>query len=258
MAALAGDFFAGFHEVLEGLNWAEYRAEALRLDPARVQSRVERHLASVESLLGVRLEGRVLILGAFTAMDGFARYEPTGHTVFLGVDESHGRGQYLDVLITHELTHVARETRPETWVGWGLPPRMSRHEFLENMPVVEHLMNEGFSCVVSELLIPGEGPWAYAYQTEDSLQAVLQHGPALDRGIRAELRLPPARSDYGNLYSPTQYTPPQPSLAHYVWAWQWVKHLLHDECAGDPRRLLRRCAKDFLDDALRFELRKIT
>jgi hypothetical protein len=255
MRDIAGGFFDDFHEVLEGLDWQAYRREALGLDPVREEARVRAHLTAVEQLFGFELSGDVLVFGAFTAMDGFARYEPAGHTVFLGVDESHGRGRYLDVLITHELTHVARETRPEVWTGWGLPARMTRSQFLQSMPVVEHLMNEGLSCAVSEILVPGEGPWAYAYQDPDSLARVLEHGPAIDRVVHAELSHPDG--DYGRLYNGSAYSPRQGSLAHYVWAWQWTKHVLAQHAHGDPRKLVSRCSREFVEDALRFQLRSV-
>ena len=44
----------------------------------------------------------------------------------------------------------------------------------------------------------------------------------------------------------------RPPFAHYVWAWQWAKGLLAKY--GSPRALVSRCSKDFLEDALGFEL----
>src|SRR6201999_3644761 len=116
------------------------------------------------ALMGFKLEGEAILMGAFTAMDGYARFDRGTHRVFLGVDESHGRGRYLDVLIAHELTHVGRESRPEVGAGFGLNPRRTQAEVTESQPVVEHLMGEGFSCAVSELVVPGEPAWVYAYQ----------------------------------------------------------------------------------------------
>lgn len=255
MSRYAGDFFEGFHGELEGLNWGLYREEALRLDPRREEDRVKTHLQDIEKLFGFELRGEIILMGAFTSMDGYARFDKGGHRVFLGVDESHGRGRYLDVLITHELTHVARESRPEVWEGFGLNPKMTQSEFTENMPVIEHLLSEGFSCVVSEILVPRQDPWGYAYQNQDSLASILQHGPAIDRCIHREI-LDPA-GDYGNLYDPDSYVPAQPVFSHYVWAWQWSKQVLRDFAQGDPRKLVARCAKDFVEHALEFKLKAI-
>ncbi|MCW8140050.1 MAG: hypothetical protein KIT58_14220 [Planctomycetota bacterium] len=240
---------------LADLNWPAYRAEALALDPAREEARLRRRLADVEALFGAPLGGQALLFGAFTCMDGYARFDRGDHTVFLGVDESHGRGAYLDVLIAHELTHVVRESRPEVWAGWGLSLDMTNHEFTERLPVVEHLVNEGFSCVVSELLVPGEDRWHYAYQSEDDLARIVNHGPAVDAVVHAELRHPDG--DYGRLYSPSRYGRSMPMFTHYVWAWQWVKRLLRTHAGGDPRRLVARCSKDLVDDALSFRLERL-
>lgn len=249
-----GDARSLFVPLLE-LNWPQYRAETLHLDPAAEEARLRRRLEQVEALFGLTLGGQALLFGAFTCMDGYARFERGDHCVYLGVDESHGRGAYLDVLIAHELTHVVRETRPEVWSGWGLSLEMTHDDFTEHLPVVEHLMNEGFSCVVSELLVPGEDPWHYAYQSEDGLARIVAHGPAVDAVVHAELR--DADGDYGRLYSTRRYGRQMPPFTHYVWAWQWVKHLLHTHTGGDPRRLVARCSKDLVDDALAFRLERL-
>jgi hypothetical protein len=246
MESCSAGFFDDFHEVLTDLNWDVYRKEALQLDPEREEARLRARIQDIETLFGFPLEGEVILMGAFTGMDGYARFDQGSHRVFLGVDESHGRGRYLDVLIAHELTHVARESRPEVWEGFGLNPKMTQAEFTESQPVIEHLIGEGFSCAISELVVPGEPAWTYAYQSQDSLARILEHGPAIDRAIWRELRDPDG--DYGRLYRI------KPVFAHYVWAWQWVKRLLRERCGGDPRLLVARCSKDLVEDALVFNL----
>lgn len=225
------------------------------LDPGLEESRLRRSIESVEKLLGTTLTGEAVLFGSFTSMDGYARFEKGEHRVFLGVDENHGPGSYLDILITHELTHVARESVPEVWEGFGLNPKMTHDEFVENMPVIEHLMSEGFSCVVSELLNPKEDPWNYAYQTEHSLPQILLHGPAVDHAVHAQLAK--GKGEYHELYDVENYTPVLPRYAHYVWAWQWVKHLLKEIGKGDPKKLLGICSKELQNDALEFKLPKI-
>lgn len=252
-----GDARSLYVQLLE-LNWPAYRQETLALDPAREEQRLRRRLEQVEACFGVTLGGESLLFGAFTCMDGYARFDRGAHCVYLGVDESHGRGAYLDVLIAHELTHVVRETRPTVWSGWGRPAlrlEMTHDDFTEHLPVVEHLMNEGFSCVVSELLVPGEDAWHYAYQSEDSLARVVEHGPAVDAIVHAELQDPDG--DYGRLYSPRRYGRQMPQFTHYVWAWQWVKHLLLDVANGDPKALVGRCSRELVDDALAFRLERV-
>lgn len=255
---VGGAFFIegaeSLHSEIADLNWPLYRKETLELDPAKEEERVKRHLHDVEELFGFELQGDIILFGAFTLMDGFARFDRGSHRVFLGVDESHGRGAYLDVLTTHELTHVARESRPEVWQGWGLDPRMSRHDFGEFQPVIEHVFGEGFSCAVSELLVPGEDPWQYAYQTKDSLALALTHGPAIGRRIREEILKPHAKSDYTRLYDPGEYGARVPPFSQYVWGWQWTKRLLRERAGGDPRKLVSVCSKDFMESAKTFEL----
>lgn len=254
--ALGGVFGDGeeMHSIIRDVEWDTYRAEALRLDPVAEEARVRRHLADVERLVGFELSGDIILFGAFESMDGYARFEEGSHRVFLGVDESHGRGRYLDVLITHELVHVAREARASVWEGFGLSPRMTNREFTNSQPVIEHLAGEGFSCTVSELLVPGEDPWHYAYQEDRAgLERVLAHGAAVDRVVREELRDPDG--DYGRLYSPASYRPRLPVFAHYVWAWQWTRRLLREGFGGDVSAMVGACSREWIEDALTFELR---
>ena len=249
-------FGGGLYQVTEGLNWEVYRDEALLLDPVAEEIRARVHLENVEKCLGVKLEGDVVLFGAFTAMDGYARFDHGKHTVYLGVDESHGQGAYLDILISHELTHVAREPLPEIWAGFGLTPKMSHDEFTQNLPVIEHLMGEGFSCVISELLNPREPMWNYVYQSENSLARIIKHGPAVDKVVHAELRKK-KNGNYGSLYNTSSYVPELPRYAHYVWAWLWATHVLKEHAGGNPRMLLKMSSKDLYDDALAFKLPKV-
>jgi hypothetical protein len=240
-----GDFFDDYHDVLEHLPWQQYRAHALQIDSQDIEERFRSHQAAVESLFGIPLAGEAHLLGTFHGMDGYARFERGTHEVFLGVDENFHRG-YLDILMVHELTHVARESRPEVWQGFGLDPRMTNEEFREHQPVIEHLFGEGFSCAVSELLVPGEPAWDYVYQTPDSIEEIHRHRRQIERLIHAELLR--EDGDYGNLYSI------QPTYAHYCWAMQWVKTLLREEGHGNPRELLSRCSKEFIEHALAFRI----
>lgn len=255
-----GGFFtdsaAEFYSATRDLDWEAYRRDTMNLDPAREEARLRKCLADVEALFGFVLEGDIVLFSALTMMDGYARFDGGSHRVFLGVDESYAQGRYLDVLMTHELTHVARESRPAVWEGWGLDPRMSASEFGENQPVIEHVFGEGFSCLVSELLVPGERAWTYAYQTEASLKRALEHGPAIDRRIKQEISTPHARSDYTRLYRSSEYGKAgAPSFAQYVWGWQWTKKLLRERFGGNARAMVSTCSKELVDAALSFELR---
>jgi hypothetical protein len=255
MIPYAGDMFMNWGVPFDTeVEWARYREEALFLDPEFEEKRLRHWIAEMGKLLGFELEGEVLLCGAFEAMDGFARFERGRHKVFLGVDESHRLGAYLDVLETHELTHVARETRPSTWTGWGLDPKMERHVYLESMPDIEHLFSEGIACAISEVLVPGQDPWKYCYQNEETFRYVIENGHAVDREIRKELSSP--NGDWSRWYNGARYRPEMPDYAHYVWAWVWVRTLLRDFAGGDPKKLIGLCSKDLIESALSFELNR--
>jgi hypothetical protein len=256
IAGHIGELFDGdgsyFYTIIEDLDWPSYRLDTLKLSPEKEERRLMTQMLGVEKCLDLKLEGEAILFGAFTWMDGYARFEKGSHQVFLGVDESHDKGGYLDVLLSHELTHVARESRSTVWEGYGLDPKMSHDEFVEKLPPLEHLMNEGFSCVISELLNPGLDPWLYAYQNEEGLKAVCRVGRRIDQIIHSELK--DSDGDYGKFYQSSLYAPDAPAFTHYVWAWQWVKHVLNDLCGGDPKKLVSLCSKDFMTDALQFRL----
>ena len=257
MQSLVGDFFDDYHSVLQDLSdaneWTSFRAEAMKLDESAELARARKNIGDVEQLFGFKLGGKLTLMGAFGAMDGFARFDCGDHHVFLGVDEGHLQGRYLDVLTVHELTHVARESRPSVWEGFGLDPRMTRPEFVENLPVIEHLFGEGFSCLISEILVPGETPWTYGYVTEEGFNRIRSNSASADIGIRRELKS--GNPDYGRLYSPGHYHPQLPTFAHYVWGWKWTERLLRDLNQSDVRKLVNRSSQEFFEDALQFELR---
>jgi hypothetical protein len=245
--AAMGNFFDDFYDVLTELDWPRYRAHALTLDPDIEEMRFHKNLDLVEELFGFKLAGEVFLIGTFEYMDGFARFDRGQHKVFLGVDESHLNGRYLDILTTHELTHVARESRAEVWEAFGLDPKMKRDDFLEYQPVIEHVMGEGFSCVISEILIPDEPAWKYTYQTFESLQKIKKESKILDRIIKNEIL--DKDGDYGRLYGI------EPTFAQYVWGYEWVKHLAVKYTRGDASKLVSRSSKEFIEDAIAFELK---
>ena len=244
------------YEAIADVSWAQYRKEVIELNPEFEETRVRRHLKGVQDLLGMELEGEIILFSTFAGMDGYARFDRGTHRVFLGVDENHGVGQYLDILEPHELTHVARESQPSVWEGFGLNPKMSHHEFTENQPVIEHLFGEGFSCAVSEILTPTDAIWHYAYQERESLAQVMEHAPRVDHTIHHEIQLGD-QGDYGRLYNPSRYGARLPSFTHYVWAWQWAKKVIQDFGGGDPRKVLSVCSKEFIQHALQFKLEEV-
>lgn len=226
----------------------------MSIKPEQEDLRLRQNIKKVEDLFEIELSGECILFGAFTCMDSYARFHKDNHQVFLGVDESHSRGAYIDILIAHELTHVARESRASVWDGFGLSPVMTHDELTANLPVIEHLFREGFSCAVSEILHPGEDPCHYAYQTTDSIEQVIAHGPALDRQIKLELRK--EQGDYSRLYNPNRYGRNMPAYSHYVWSWQWTKALIQD-FGSDPTKILTLCSQEFMDHALSFKLKAI-
>jgi hypothetical protein len=239
-------------EVVAGLDWKEYRESALELDPAAEEARLLRQIRGVEKLLGVTLSGEAVLFGAFTMMDGYARFDRGSHRVFLAPDEFHLSGSYMDILMSHELTHVARETRPEMWAGHGLPADLSHDDFSDKLPVIEHLYNEGFSCAVSERLNPCDEPWHYAYQSRSTLAKILEHGAAVDKVVHEVIRT--SKTGWGQMYNPSRYKPKMPQYCHYVWAWAWARSVIERQGGGDPRAVLAFPSSELVDDALAFRL----
>jgi hypothetical protein len=240
------------HGALAELDWKAYRTQILTMDPEREEARLRTHLENVEKLFGFQLEGEVVLFGAFETMDGYARFDGGVHRVYLGVDESHSKSKYLDILEVHELTHVARESRPQIWSGWGLDPKMSHDVFVEVQPVIEHVFGEGFSCAVSELLVPSEETWHYVYQEKEDFERIFENAKSVDQAIHREIAAG-KDGDWGNLYHSRSYRPPLPVFTHYLWGWQWARQMIRSR-PGGAKDLIQVCSKDLLEEALAFQL----
>lgn len=239
------------------LPWSDYRSQALKLNPEGEEKRLLHHLSQVSDFFNLKLEGEVILFAMFSYIDGYARFDKGSHRVFLGLSTVHTHKNYYDILETHELTHVARESRPETWLGWGLNPKASNDEFVENQPVLEHLFGEGFSCVISEKLNPHLPPWEYVYQTKETFELVMRHAQEVDRVVHEEIQKEeqnPKEADYSKLYHSEMYLPPLPLFTQYVWAYAWVKELLK---SYSTQELLRICSKDLRQNALNFKLSEV-
>jgi len=235
-------------------DWRDYRTSILRMDPLREEERLRGHLLSVENLFDLKLKGEVTLFGAFKYLDGYARFDSGTHRVFLGIDESFEDGAYIDILTAHELSHVARESRPTVWEGFGLNPIMTQDEFTELQPVIEHVFGEGLSCAASEVIVPGQDPWLYAYQTQATYARVLEQSAQVGEVIKRALAKD--TSDYGLLYQTRQYGLRMPAFTHYVWAWHWVRQAVNDLAHGNYPEIVPQCSKEFRSHALAFELGK--
>jgi hypothetical protein len=232
--------------------WTEYRSRLLTLDPESEEIRTRRWISKTEELFGVPLRGELQLFGAFEYMDGYARYESGQHRVFMGVDESFDRDPYLDVLMTHEFGHVAREGQPEVWHGFGLSPLMTNPEFTDQQPVIEHLFGEGLSCWASEQLVPSlESHW-YCYQTQESMERIFDRKDALNEVIHTFLSDPAA--DYSSLYQTRIYGSGMPSYAHYYWAWRWAREVVREFGRGQVQKILKTSSKEWLEHALDFRV----
>lgn len=254
--------FAGFRQIdfydfIKSIDWGHYRSEAISINPIQEQKRVEKNIFLVESLLQKPLKGELVLFGAFTMMDGYARFNEGTHRVYIGADESHGRGAYLDILIAHELTHVARESSPTVWTGYGLNPKMNHDEFVENQPLLEHLFSEGFSCFVSQLAHPGHYWGHYVYQEPNTGEQIIAHAKKIDEHIKSQIRNTEAH--YHDLYDITAYGIADcPRYVHYAWAMEWVRSVALDLGfqAKGPAALTALCSKDLKQHALDFDFAK--
>lgn len=253
MEKYVGDFFTDFYSEVLRMNWKTYRSKTLECNDEQWEENLKKHIRDVEKLFGIKLAGEAVLFASFHTIDGFARFDQGNHKVYLGIDESHDDGNYLDILMVHELTHVIRESRESVWTGWGLNPKMLRSEFLESQPTIEHLFSEGFSCVISEILVPGEHRWRYCYQTAETYKHILSYGKSVSQRIQTEIKKL-NHGDYGNLYNSRSYEPRMPEFTHYVWAYLWVKRLMSDIAHNDPKQIVDLCSKGFIDHALEFEI----
>ncbi len=253
MQKYVGDYFDDFYQVLGNLNWKEYRESTLECNDEKWEERLKKHIRDVEKLFNQKLTGEAVLFGSFHTIDGFARFDQGNHKLYLGIDESHNDGNYLDILMVHELTHVVREGKDSVWKGWNLNPKMSREEFLNKQPVIEHLFGEGFSCVISELLVPGEQPRKYCYQSAESYKHVLSYGKEVSERIHREIKKF-ENGDYGSLYNGSTYQPRMQQFTQYVWAFHWIKKLMSDVAKNNPNEIVDVCSKQFVEHALDFYL----
>ena len=253
------DAFGPAEEIYEhfkdpNLNWEKFRTQALKIDEEKELERIKRNLAKVENQFNLKLQGEIVLFAMFHYIDGYARFDKGTHRVFIGLSTENTNDYYYDILETHELTHVARESRPETWQGWGLSLNVSNDEFVENQPVLEHLFGEGYSCYISQILNPGHPEWEYVYQTQESFELIVKHVNEVDRVMHEQIELEkisPEKADYFKLYHSEQYNPPLPLFTQYVWAKAWVENLTKNE---KPNDLLTRCSIDLRNHALNFRL----
>ncbi len=240
-----------FFDFLEEVEWKTFRKRVLTsLDPAEAEANVAKKMNDVEKLLGVKLRGEVVLFGAFTMMDGYARFNEGSHRVFLGLDEEFPSNTCRDILITHELTHVAPENRSKTWTDLGLSPTLNHDDMVKQLPTIEHLFGEGLSCLVSEILNPGHFAGSYVYQSKDSYKIAHKLSENINEVVHSVLE----HGHYRELYNLNHYAAGVPRFAHYLWAWQWVKSL-YESNGKDIHAILAMNSGELVKSALGFKLK---
>ncbi|MGL1180844.1 hypothetical protein ACSTLD_24215, partial [Vibrio parahaemolyticus] len=75
-------------------------------------SRSSTNMKRLEKHFGSELKGELRLCPSMMLFDGFARYDKGEHHVWFGVDHPDADAEYLDVLLSHELSHVYRDHQP--------------------------------------------------------------------------------------------------------------------------------------------------
>ncbi len=210
--------------------------------------RAHRTVEAVERFLGAPLEGDLVLFGALGRMDGYARFDRGSHVVYIGLDyPAEGSGgvdaaTYFDILIAHELGHVVREGRPGTWSALGERIDMSHDDFVERVPFDEHMLGEGLSTALSEVLYPGHGSEAYLFFEPAQARWCEAHDAEIAAVAR---RLYGTRQEHWFLYGRDAVAPGSPERTQYYWGWQVVKRLMR--AGRDLRDLFATPAPEILD-----------
>ena len=111
--------------------------------------------AHVEGIFKSELPGEIRLSPSLMRFDGFARYDSGYHTVWFGVDHPDADKQYLEALMSHELSHVFRDHQPGVWAHLGKPlEKIKRAEYLDNTTALEHLVSEGLATLFSQVAFP--------------------------------------------------------------------------------------------------------
>lgn len=240
------------HTTLLNLDWNSYRTQTLLLNPVDQEAKLRSLIQKTENLFGISLVGDILLFGGFRMIDGYAQFNQGSHLVFLGLDIHQESSYSLEIMMAHELGHVARESRSEVWESWGLNPKMTNPEFVQNQPVIEHLLGEGLSCLVSELLVPGARPRDYVFQTELGFVKILENKGLINSVIQEALGDP--QYGYRGLYNLDLYQNLIPPFGHYYWAWQWTRTIFADQFHSNPKEILNTSSKLMLSHGQKYKI----
>jgi hypothetical protein len=210
-----------FARTLESFDPGKARAAIERAKRRGYPERAARVLERVEAFFGRPLEGELALIAGFGRLDGYARFDRGRHCVYIGVDYPEEADFYLDLIVAHELAHVAREGDPATWRRLGLPPDMTHDEFQERCPFEEHMIGEGLSTALSEEIFPGHRLHDYLFFEEEQAAWCLAHEAEIRSGLR---RFRGTCEEHYALYAREVVAPGSPERVQYYWGYKLVKN----------------------------------
>lgn len=163
------------------------------------------------------LPGEIHLVPSQGHVDGFARYDRGHHTVYLGIDFPDADVNYLKALTAHELSHVIRDHRPETWAHLGKPlPHITRREYLDATSAEEHLVSEGLATLFSQHVFPEIDARTHHFYDPIEWAWVTANAESIDLALTRTLTDPDP--DVWSFYGEGRAGPGSPGREQYFWA----------------------------------------
>ncbi len=183
-------------------------------------------IQKVEESFGAKLKGELRLSPSLMRFDGFAKYDLGNHTIWFGVDHPDAKREYLQALLSHELSHVYRDHQPRVWGHLGKPlNKVSRAEYLDAVSGHEHLISEGLATLNSQIVYPEIPIHVHHYYFPHEMQWCMEHFKEIDKAIRQCLK---EDQNVWKFYEDDIIMPGSPSRTQYFWAAKiladWLPH----------------------------------
>jgi len=129
--------------------------------------------------------------------DGITVYSQGTPVVFIGVDYPGADIEYIQLIASHELSHVARDTIPGLMEAYGAHIKMSQKEILSLTPFKEHFIGEGLATLFSSLLFPGKRRRDYLFYGDEAYKWCFENFKIIEEKILDSAQ---SRGNLGRFY----------------------------------------------------------
>ncbi|PIR73164.1 MAG: hypothetical protein COU40_03875 [Candidatus Moranbacteria bacterium CG10_big_fil_rev_8_21_14_0_10_35_21] len=210
----------GFSDFEKEFNLKKAKQRLEKIKERGCPEQAEKIIKKAEKFYQKKLTGEMVLFFSFSFVDGYTRFNKGKNTIYIGMDLPETEEDYYNILISHELNHLTRDSQEKILKSFGASKKLSHKAYLKKMTFAEHLVNEGLASYFSSRMFPNRKPWQYVYYSKRQYDWCQKNQLKIEKKIKQSLR---ANSDWGGFYQENFIEKGSPEMTQYFFGINLIK-----------------------------------